>query len=42
MTFALDANIVIHLIIGTATVMTRFDECIVHGASIVIPPYVDY
>ena len=42
MTYALDTNTVIHLIKGTASVFTRYDENLLHGISFVIPPYVDF
>ena len=42
MTYALDTNIVIHLIIGTRSVSTRYEECLSDGKKIAVPPYVDF
>jgi len=42
MTYALDTNIVIHLIIGSTAVSARFEECLLEGNKIAISPYVDF
>ena len=42
MTYALDANNVIHLLRDTFAVVARYDDCLVQGAAIIIPPYVDF
>jgi tRNA(fMet)-specific endonuclease VapC len=42
MTYALDTNIVIHLLQDTAAVIAHYDENLAHGIPIVIPPYVDF
>ena len=42
MTYALDTNTVIHLIVGTDSVYTRFDEGLSQSDVFVIPPYVDF
>jgi len=42
MTYALDTNIIIHLLRGTPTVRSKRDEAIAKGADIIIPPFVNY
>jgi len=42
MTYALDTNIIIHLLSGTKTARTKRDEAIADGADIIIPPLVNY
>jgi len=42
MTYALDANIIIHLLRDTPLVVSQYDKMMVQGTSIIIPPYVDF
>ena len=42
MTYALDTNMIIHLVRGTPTVCTRFDSETLNGTRIAIPPYVNF
>ena len=42
MTYALDTNIIIHLLAGTKTARVKRDEAINQGDKIVIPKFVDY
>jgi len=42
MTYAVDANIVIHLLRGTPLVVSRYEKMLVRGTPIIIPPYVDF
>jgi len=42
MAYALDTNIIIHLLRGTPSVISIFDKQISQGAQMIIPPYVDY
>ena len=42
MTYALDTNIVIHLLRGTSSVRAKRDEAIAQGAEIIIPQFVNY
>jgi predicted nucleic acid-binding protein len=42
MTYALDTNIIIHLLNGTKTARAKRDEAINKGDRIVIPKFVDY
>ena len=42
MTYALDTNIIIHLLSGTKMVRLKRDEAIMRGDKIVIPKFVDY
>jgi len=42
MTYALDTNIIIHLLRGTPTVVSQYDKMIMLGTLIIIPPYVDF
>jgi tRNA(fMet)-specific endonuclease VapC len=41
-TYALDTNIVIHLLRNTASVISQYNVTLEQGISIIIPPYVDY
>jgi tRNA(fMet)-specific endonuclease VapC len=42
MTYALDTNIIIHLLKDTVAVISQYDNCLSQGIPIVIPPYVDF
>ena len=42
MTYALDANTIIHLLRGTPSVVQRYERMLVQGIPIIIPPYVDF
>ena len=42
MTYALDTNIVIHLLRDNPAVVSQYDKNIANGTTIVIPPYVDF
>ena len=42
MTYAFDANMIIHLLRGTPTVRAKRDEALGQGADIIIPPFVNY
>ena len=42
MIYALDTNIIIHLLQNTPVAVTKYDENLSLGIQIVIPPYVDY
>ena len=42
MVYALDTNIIIHLLHNTRPVIMRFDEKMAQRTRIAIPPYVDY
>ena len=42
MTYALDTNIIIHLLRGTPTVVSQYDKMLMLGIPIIIPPYVDF
>ena len=42
MIYALDTNIIIHLLQNTPVAVTKYDENLSSGIQIVIPPYVDY
>jgi len=40
--YALDTNIIIHLLRDTPTVLLQFDKILAQGVPIIIPPYVDF
>ena len=42
MTYALDTNIIIHLLRDTPTVVSHYDKMLMQGMPIIIPPYVDF
>jgi len=42
MTYVLDTNIIIHLISGTPTVISRYEECLLDSKNIALSPYVDF
>jgi len=42
MTYALDTNIIIHLLRGTQIARDRRDEVIRQGNNLIVPPFVDY
>ena len=42
MAYALDANIIIHLLRNTPTVVLQYDKELSQGTPIIIPPYVDF
>ena len=42
MIYALDANIVIHLLLNTPPVVSQYDKMLAQGTPIIIPPYVDF
>jgi len=42
MMYALDTNIVIHLLRDTATVVSQYEKMLMRGTPIIIPPYVDF
>ena len=42
MTYALDTNIIIHLLRGTPVVRVKRDEAIKQGANIIIPQFANY
>jgi len=42
MAYALDANIIIHLLRGTPTVVAQYDIKLAQRTPIIIPPYVDF
>ena len=42
MIYALDTNIIIHLIIGTPSVSTCYEECLIGSNKITLSPYVDF
>ncbi|MCL2096082.1 MAG: PIN domain-containing protein [Oscillospiraceae bacterium] len=42
MIYALDTNIIAHLLRNTPSVILQYDEKIAKGAPIIIPPYVDF
>jgi predicted nucleic acid-binding protein len=42
MTYALDTNIIIHLLRNTPAVVSQYDEKLAQGIPIIIPPYVDF
>ena len=42
MTYSLDTNAIIHLIIGTPTVSEQYEQCLCDDEMIVISPYVDF
>jgi tRNA(fMet)-specific endonuclease VapC len=42
MTYALDTNAIIHILRHSPTVLSHRDEAIQQGASLAIPPYVNY
>ena len=42
MQYALDTNIIIHLLYGTNTVRNARDNAITQGATLIIPPFVNY
>ena len=42
MTYAVDTNIIIHLLRGTPFVVSQYDKMLVQGTPIIIPPYVDF
>ena len=41
MVYALDTNIIIHLILGTPSVMSHYEECVRDNKKIALSPYVD-
>jgi len=42
MGYALDSNIIIHLLRDTPAVVSNFDKALAHDTQIIIPPYVDF
>jgi len=42
MTYAIDTNIIIHLLKDTPSVVLQFDKILVKDIPIIIPPYVDF
>jgi len=42
MTYALDTNIIIHLLKNTPAVISQYDSELSQGVPIIIPPYVDF
>ncbi|MCL1819524.1 MAG: DUF4411 family protein [Oscillospiraceae bacterium] len=42
MIYALDTNIIIHLLRDTSSVVFQYDKAMAQGTSIIIPPYVDF
>jgi tRNA(fMet)-specific endonuclease VapC len=42
MTYALDTNIIIHLLRGTSSVRVKRDEAVAQSADIIIPQFVNY
>ena len=42
MTYAVDANIIIHLLRGTPLVVSQYDKMLSQAIPIIIPPYVDF
>ena len=42
MEYALDSNIIIHLLRNTPTVVKQFELALAQGIPIIIPPYVDF
>ena len=42
MAFALDTNIIIHLLRDTPEAISQYDKCVAKSIPITIPPYVDF
>ena len=42
MTYALDSNIIIHLLRNTPAVVSQYDKALAQGTPVIIPPYVDF
>jgi len=42
MVYALDTNIIIHLLRNTPTVVSQYDKMLIQGTPIIIPPYADF
>jgi len=42
MTYVLDTNIIIHLISGNPTAISRYEECLLDSKNIALSPYVDF
>jgi len=42
MTYAMDTNIIIHLLRNNPDVVSQYDENIAKGVSMIIPPYVNF